>query len=340
MVIFMPGIKAKAATQGYEKIEVNYDESSSTSGTKIAGIYFWYETDNDGYDILYQSRSKEKKDGIALTDLTSDGNWGGLSDAWTNGTYIYYTKGTRTSLSKGTVTLYRMTISTQKIKTIGSFSAEEHTETSGGYYGILGIYDSKIYIGFNLNNIYVIDTKKVKSGNIVPTEFRSKIDLSDNDLASMWDDYNGAGSSYLTNDPSGPQSLYHGRYLLYSSGHKLYTYDLKTGTEKKLATSCYGWKVYEANSKYAYIRLWRYVEDEKNINESDRFYKLTLSTLKMKIILSQDFCYDKQNDGDCIYNYTADEIVYFDTDKDTYYRLKSDGTKEELTQQDIYDHYW
>jgi hypothetical protein len=340
MVILMPDIKAKAATQGYEKIEGNYIESSGSPRTNIAGVYFWYETDDDGNNILYESGSKTKKDGIALTDLTSDGNWEGLSDAWTNGKYIYYTKGARTSLSKGTVTLYRMTISTQKTKTIGSFSAEEHTDTTGGYYGILGIYDSKIYIGLNLNKVYVIDVNNVTNETIVPTEFLSKIDHSNNDLASMWDDYNGSGTAFFTNDPSGPQSLYQGRYLVYSSRNKLYAYDLKLGTEKKLASSCYGWEVYDTTSKYAYIRLWRYVEDEYNVNESEKFCKLTLSNSKMKTILSKEFCYDKQNDDDCLYKYTADEIVYFDTDNETYYRLNGDGTKDELTQQDIYDKYW
>ncbi|MDD3172874.1 MAG: hypothetical protein PHF63_04315 [Herbinix sp.] len=340
MVILNPGIKVKAATQGYEKIEVNYDESTSSSRTNIAGVYFWYDKDEAGNYIIRESSSETKNNGIALTDLTFDGVWEGLVDAWTNGKYIYYTKGTRISSSEGTVTLYKMAISTQKAQTIGSFSAKVHTDSTGGYYGILGIYVSKIYIGLNLNKIYVIDTKNVTNKKIVPTKFLSKIDLLNNDLAENWDGWNGSGYVSYSNAPSGPQSLYNGRYLVYSSDNKLYAYDLKIGTEKKLASSCYGWKIYETTAKYAYIRLWHYIVDEDIVNESDKFYKLTQSNLKMIAILSQDFCYNAENEQEGLFKYTADEIVYYDMNKETYYRLNADGTKDELTLQDIYDNYW
>ena len=340
IVILAPSMKVHAATQGYEKIDVNYYESTSSSRTKIAGVYFWYDNDEAGNSILRESNSTKNK-GIALTALTSDGVWTGINDAWTNGKYIYYTKGTRNSLSTGTVTLYKMAISTQKVQTIGSFSAKVHTGTTGGYYGILGIYDSKIYIGYNLNNIYVIDTNNVKNKKIVPAKFLSKINLSDNDLAEQWDEYNGSGSISFSNTPSGPQSLYDGRYLLYSSSNKLYAYDLKLGKEKKLSSSCYGWKVYGTTSKYAYVRLWHYAVNEKDIvSESEQFYKLTLSNLNLITILSQKFNYFIENELEGLFTYTVDEIVYYDKDKDTYFRLNADGTKDELTQQDIYDNYW
>ncbi len=341
IVLLAPGGKAHAAAQGYEKIDVNLYESTSSSRTKIAGVYFWYDNDEAGNTILRESDSATKNNGAALTALTSDGVWTGINDAWTNGKYIYYTKGTRISLAKGTVTLYKMTISTQKVQTIGSFSAKVHTGTTGGYYGILGIYDNKLYIGYNLNNIYVIDTSNIKNKKIVPVKFLSKIDLADNDLAEQWDEYNGNGSVSFSNTPSKPQSLYDGRYLVYSNSNKLYAYDLKLGKQKVVASSCYGWKVYGTTTKYAYLRLWHYTVNEQDIvDESERFYRLTLSTLKMTTLLSQNFSYYIESELEGLFTYTVNEIVYYDKDKKTYYRLNSDGTKDTLTQQDIYDNYW
>lgn len=60
----------------------------------------------------------------------------------------------------------------------------------------------------------------------------------------------------------------------------------------------------------------------------------------MITILSQDFRYNEESELEGLFKYTANEIVYYDMNKNTYYRLNADGTKDKLTQQDIYDNYW
>ncbi len=80
-----------------------------------------------------------------------------------------------------------------------------------------------------------------------------------------------------------------------------------------LLKSCYGWEVYETTAKYAYIRLWHYIVDNHLVNESERFYKLSLNNLKIINVLSQNFSYMEDSEGMGVLKSTLQMKLYIMT---------------------------